>query len=532
MADIQGFLQSSEEEESNAIKIETSADGNGTDISAMSITLGDSFTVYAIERDSEGNYVSNIEVSWVLVGSNGNLNVLMGGKAAEFTGGAAGAGQIKVTYGSIQKIIDVSVSGNAAPTFSFVEPLGSNDMVADSSSTNITWTDDDSDSDASISFYYKTSNTGSCSSGTAITTGISEDDGTDSYSWSPTGLAQDNYYICAVIDDGTNPAVEVHSDPIMVTKHCTWTGATNTDWATASNWFDCAGAVPTATDYAVILSSPSNQPVVSATTTIAGIGDANVGGGTVTINSGVILNIDTNSSIQSDITFQGATAGCSNCDLNFVRQNSFILNNATLTLLTGVHIDTTATYSHISVGNGVTPGHLVAQGGGTWSEWPRIYTNYANGFRGFIIEGTASNPSTVNVDGLSFQTMDSNNNSHVTRAFDFVNYYSILNLDNIALGTEHTNHAGGYSFVRLDNCTNATIIDTSWTGINFTQAFGNSGYNVEAGTCTTGVPGTWVTVSGSGRGFGSVYEEDPNNLIDWTNGAQFTCTWTGATDTN
>ncbi len=59
---------------------------------------------------------------------------------------------------------------------------------------------------------------------------------------------------------------------------CTWTGATSTDWANASNWTDCGGIAPQSADTAII-GSASNNPIISANTTI----------GTVTINNGGIL---------------------------------------------------------------------------------------------------------------------------------------------------------------------------------------------------------------------------------------------------
>lgn len=43
-----------------------------------------------------------------------------------------------------------------------------------------------------------------------------------------------------------------------------WTGTTNTDWATATNW--SSGSVPTASDNVDIPSAPANQPIIGAST--------------------------------------------------------------------------------------------------------------------------------------------------------------------------------------------------------------------------------------------------------------------------
>ena len=69
----------------------------------------------------------------------------------------------------------------------------------------------------------------------------------------------------------------------------TWTGATSTDWATASNWNPAA--VPTATDDVVIPSGPANQPTLSTAGAVAnsvvvqsGAKLTLISGGALTIN--------------------------------------------------------------------------------------------------------------------------------------------------------------------------------------------------------------------------------------------------------
>jgi hypothetical protein len=100
------------------------------------------------------------------------------------------------------------VSGdNEAPIITITEPAAGGNTAT--SSFRIRWTDSDIDDDASISLYYDTDNTGY--DGTLIVSGLSEDSSGDSYLWSTSALAEDEYYVYAVIYDGTNAGVNAYS---------------------------------------------------------------------------------------------------------------------------------------------------------------------------------------------------------------------------------------------------------------------------------------------------------------------------------
>ncbi len=71
-------------------------------------------------------------------------------------------------------------------------------------SYRITWMDMDVDDNASITLYY---DDGQDYSGTAFTTGITEDTSINRYVWNFAGIPHGLYYIYAVIDDGVNPPV-------------------------------------------------------------------------------------------------------------------------------------------------------------------------------------------------------------------------------------------------------------------------------------------------------------------------------------
>jgi len=104
---------------------------------------------------------------------------------------------------------------NTPPTITITEPGGEID-AADQSFT-VTWTDNDIEDNAAITLYYDTDNQGA--DGTLIASGISEDDDTDSYSWDTSKIPAGDYYIYAVIDDGTNDTVTGYSETPVTIYH-------------------------------------------------------------------------------------------------------------------------------------------------------------------------------------------------------------------------------------------------------------------------------------------------------------------------
>ena len=102
-----------------------------------------------------------------------------------------------------------------APTFTLTEPDGTAD-TADKTYT-IKWSDADPDSDAKISLYYDTDKTGA--DGTLIVANLSEDSGTDTYTWDTSKVPKGNYYVYGVINDGVNPAVTSYSSGMVTVNH-------------------------------------------------------------------------------------------------------------------------------------------------------------------------------------------------------------------------------------------------------------------------------------------------------------------------
>ena len=97
---------------------------------------------------------------------------------------------------------DIFISGSSTtPTIKITAP------TTDISGTEVTieWNAFDADSDATISLFYDTDNQGF--DGVLIVDGLAETDGEGSFIWNTENIPQEDYFIYAVIDDGTHPPV-------------------------------------------------------------------------------------------------------------------------------------------------------------------------------------------------------------------------------------------------------------------------------------------------------------------------------------
>lgn len=138
---------------------------------------------------------------------------------------------------------------NPAPTFSFTQPMGSDDSVANGGTFSVTFTAADGNDAAAISLYRKTT-TGNCTDGsltgwTNLTTTLVE--GThSSYNFVTSGLGGTTQYICARISDSVNSPVYTVSGSLVV--HPSPPAAPTNVAATAGNlkntltWTASAGA--------------------------------------------------------------------------------------------------------------------------------------------------------------------------------------------------------------------------------------------------------------------------------------------------
>src|SRR5207244_3869455 len=85
--------------------IETAANGSGTHVGAQNVVAGSSVTGYAIERDSNGNFVANVAAAWSLVNKTGgvagaDLAPAGDNKSATFTGHLVGSAQVHAVDGT------------------------------------------------------------------------------------------------------------------------------------------------------------------------------------------------------------------------------------------------------------------------------------------------------------------------------------------------------------------------------------------------------------------------------------------------
>lgn len=106
------------------------------------------------------------------------------------------------------------------PSITVVQPDGVFDTA--NQYYSIKWIDEDGDSNASISLYYDTDNTGA--DGILIASGILEDiDPTgndyDKYIWNTSEMEEGTYYVYAVIDDGYHDPITDYSDGPVTIDH-------------------------------------------------------------------------------------------------------------------------------------------------------------------------------------------------------------------------------------------------------------------------------------------------------------------------
>ncbi|MCP3993531.1 MAG: peptidoglycan DD-metalloendopeptidase family protein [bacterium] len=105
-----------------------------------------------------------------------------------------------------------SAEVNDPPSISITEPDG---LVDEADATClINWVDDDPDDDAQIALFW--SSDSSCAGAVSITTGVSEDDETDTFVWDTSSMDEGSYYVQAVADDGFNASVASCSGPVAV----------------------------------------------------------------------------------------------------------------------------------------------------------------------------------------------------------------------------------------------------------------------------------------------------------------------------
>lgn len=317
------------------------------------------------------------------------------------------------------------------------------------------------------------------------------------------------------------------------TLSCVWTGAVDTNWETAGNWNSCNNSranYPDQMDWAIIPVTP-NQPMVSNNLTILGIA-AGTGGGSVTIASGKTLTMtNVGNTVQSNISFKGATTTCTTCIVKSINDMS-IVNDSTLTLLTGIKLD--ATGKGIYIGDGTTGGKLATGAAGAANELPQLTTS-GNGLASIIFNGASGHLAGLNIDGL---ILTAGNLQSAKGGLDFQNWYQIQKFDNVTIATGNSNYVPSQSgsYIRFKDCTNGSLLDTNWDGFTISGIPLSTGHNVDVDTATCGaMPAVTITQpigTVGGSAYGPLFEQDAVNKIAWSNIAMSNCTWTGASSTS
>lgn len=126
----------------------------------------------------------------------------------------AGNESIEMEFGPFEII-----EGNAAPTLSFIEPNGQND-IADQSFT-IKWLDNDPEDNALIELSYD--NDIDPNNGETFISLEHEDDFLNQHEWDTNTIPNGQYYLHAKLNDGINGTVQVTSSYPVIISHATGT---------------------------------------------------------------------------------------------------------------------------------------------------------------------------------------------------------------------------------------------------------------------------------------------------------------------
>jgi hypothetical protein len=289
---------------------------------------------------------------------------------------------------------------------------------------------------------------------------------------------------------------------------CLWkTTAVSRAWEDPNNWSACndRSGVPDQNDW-VEIPSTGLQPIISGGYDIRGFGGG-TGSGTVTLFSGSTLYVhDYEASFTNDVSLEGEFPACTDCLVRFVG-DAVINGGGAVTLKRGVQLLVNNDRS-FWVGDGMSEGHLATDVAGSMdpAEWPVLGSGGAVAYT--RIKGSATTNSSVNINGLRFVRLQ---NDSWTEDIIFNQYYTIDAFDNVQLETENAFGMDG-RYIVLEGCATATFTDVQWDGLSIPYAVNMGGYNIDAETCSSAPT---LTISGSGTGYGAMFELDPYMIINW-----------------
>lgn len=94
------------------VKILTGANGNATEVAAVTLTSGQTLTMHAGSFDADDNYVGDVTVTWSVTGGIGTLNPATG-ISTTFTATSAGTGAVNADHASLSDDATGAISVNA-----------------------------------------------------------------------------------------------------------------------------------------------------------------------------------------------------------------------------------------------------------------------------------------------------------------------------------------------------------------------------------------------------------------------------------
>ena len=166
---------------------------------------------------------------------------------------------------------------------------------------------------------------------TSATAGFANVSGATSQNYSLAALTTTTWYRRIAIGSGCT----AYSVAVQITVNINrWTGATSTDWNTASNW--CNGIVPTSTSDVTIPAGVTNMPLVSTSANIRNITIA----ASATLSNTGTLNIYGNVSNSGIISDKGTSVFLGSSAQTYAGTTTDSLNNMTLNNAAGLSITT------------------------------------------------------------------------------------------------------------------------------------------------------------------------------------------------
>ncbi len=143
-----------------------------------------------------------------------------------------------------------------------------------------------------------------------------------------------------VIVTGTCGPLTSSAATLTVTNSGIWSGATSTDWFTASNW---CGGVPTSTTNVVIPAGAANMPLITNGTASANNITVETGATLTINNSGGSGNLDIYGNLTNSGSFDATTGNIVFVGTSIQTTAAFTANNVTINNASGLVLDGTVT---------------------------------------------------------------------------------------------------------------------------------------------------------------------------------------------